>query len=70
MKVLVDFGNKVQTGFEPAPLRLIEIRALQINGCALGLRHHTRDARECRCARGLAALAGAISPPHRSRVRS
>lgn len=44
-KALVDFGNKVQSGFDPALLRLVKIRASQINGCALSLYNHTRDAR-------------------------
>ncbi len=41
---LNDFANAAQNGLEPAIVELIKIRASQINGCAVCLHMHTRDA--------------------------
>lgn len=47
VKPLVDFGNTVvQFGLEPSLIELVKIRASQINGCAICLHMHTRDARK------------------------
>ena len=47
MKLLIDFGTKVgQAGLEPSLFELVKIRASQINGCAICLDMHTRDARQ------------------------
>ncbi len=42
---LVDYSTTVAEGLDPALAHLIEIRASQINGCAVCLHMHTRDAR-------------------------
>ncbi len=41
---LNDFATAAQNGLEPAIVELIKIRASQINGCAVCLHMHTRDA--------------------------
>ena len=46
VKSLIDFGNAAQDGLDPALAELIKIRASQINGCAVCLAMHTRDARK------------------------
>jgi AhpD family alkylhydroperoxidase len=47
MRLLIDFGTKViDAGLEKSLVALVEIRASQINGCAVGLFMHTRDARK------------------------
>lgn len=47
IKPLIDFGNTVeQFGLEPSLTELVKIRASQINGCAICLHMHTRDARK------------------------
>lgn len=47
MKLLVEFGNAVeQSGLEASLMELVKIRASQINGCAICLHMHTRDARK------------------------
>jgi AhpD family alkylhydroperoxidase len=44
---LIEFGNTVAAmGLEPSLVELIKIRASQINGCAMCLHMHTRDARK------------------------
>lgn len=44
---LIDFGTTVvQNGLEPSLMELVKIRASQINGCAVCLHMHTRDARK------------------------
>ena len=43
---LIDYSKGVQAlGLEPSLLRLIEIRASQINGCAICLHMHAEEAR-------------------------
>ena len=43
---LIDFGRAVQAmGLEPSLLALVEIRASQINGCAVCLAMHVAEAR-------------------------
>jgi AhpD family alkylhydroperoxidase len=47
IKSLIDYGQSVQkAGLEPNLMRLVEIRASQINGCAMCLAYHTADARQ------------------------
>ena len=46
VRSLIDFGNAAQDGLDPALAELIKIRASQINGCAVCLAMHTRDARK------------------------
>ena len=47
LALLTDVGNAVgAAGLDPALVRLLRIRASQINGCAFCLRMHTRDAVE------------------------
>jgi AhpD family alkylhydroperoxidase len=46
VKSLIDFGNIAQDGLDPTLAELIRIRASQINGCAVCLAMHTRDARK------------------------
>jgi AhpD family alkylhydroperoxidase len=41
---LTDFANAAQHGLDPTIVELIKIRASQINGCAMCLHMHTRDA--------------------------
>ncbi len=44
---LIDFAKRVaQAGLEPSLAELVKIRASQINGCAICLHMHTRDARK------------------------
>ena len=44
---LIEFGNTVAAmGLEPSLVELIKIRASQINGCAMCLHMHVRDARK------------------------
>jgi len=44
MLPLQDFANAAQDGLEPRIVELIKIRASQINGCAMCLHMHARDA--------------------------
>jgi AhpD family alkylhydroperoxidase len=44
MMPLQDFANAAQEGLDPTIVELIKIRASQINGCAMCLHMHTRDA--------------------------
>jgi AhpD family alkylhydroperoxidase len=47
VKPLIDYGQGVaNSGLEKSLVSLVEIRASQINGCAICLDMHTRDARE------------------------
>ncbi len=46
VKPLIDLGTAVYQGLDPAIVELIEIRASQINGCAVCLVMHTRAARK------------------------
>ena len=47
IKSLIDYGATVQkAGLEPSLMRLVEIRASQINGCAMCLEYHTAEARQ------------------------
>jgi AhpD family alkylhydroperoxidase len=43
---LIDFGNSAQDGLEPTLKELVKIRASQMNGCAVCLAMHSRDARK------------------------
>lgn len=43
---LIDFAHSAQDGLDPTLVHLIEIRASQINGCAVCLTMHTRAARK------------------------
>lgn len=45
---LIDFSNAfiASSGLEPSILELVKIRASQINGCAVCLHMHTREARK------------------------
>ncbi|MGA0603435.1 carboxymuconolactone decarboxylase family protein [Caulobacter sp. KR2-114] len=43
---LIDYGQTVAAGLEPSLVALVEIRASQINGCAICLDMHIRGARE------------------------
>ena len=46
IRALIALGAQVETsGLEPALLRLVEMRASQINGCAYCLDMHSKDAR-------------------------
>lgn len=45
IKPLIDYSRTVQDGLDPALAHLVEIRASQINGCAVCLHMHARDAR-------------------------
>ena len=46
MQPLLDFGRAVEAqGLEPSLLELVKVRASQINGCAVCLDMHVRDAR-------------------------
>lgn len=46
-QLLVEFGTKVaEAGLEKSLVELVKIRASQINGCAICLNMHTRDARK------------------------
>lgn len=42
----IDFGRSVQARLEPTLAHLVEVRASQINGCAVCLDMHARAARE------------------------
>ena len=42
---LIDYARTVEARLEPTLLKLIEIRASQINGCAMCLSMHTQEAR-------------------------
>ena len=47
VKPLIDFANAVDAaGLEPSLMELVKIRASQINGCAVCLDMHARDARQ------------------------
>lgn len=47
MKPMIDFSNTVvEMGLEKSLIELIKIRASQVNGCAICLDMHTRDAIE------------------------
>ena len=46
LKPLIAFGMAAQQGLDPTIARLVEIRASQINGCAVCLAMHTREARQ------------------------
>jgi AhpD family alkylhydroperoxidase len=47
MQLLIEFGTKVaNSGLEKSLVELVKIRASQINGCAVCLHMHTRDARK------------------------
>jgi len=46
LKPLIDFGNAAQEGLDPTIVELVKMRASQINGCAMCLFLHTRDARK------------------------
>ena len=46
MKLWLDMSQKIAPAIEQELLRLIEIRASQINGCANCIRMHTADARK------------------------
>lgn len=43
---LTDYANAAQDGLDPTIVELIKIRASQINGCAVCLHMHTKDARQ------------------------
>ena len=46
MQLLIEFGTKVAAaGLEKSMVELVKIRASQINGCAVCLHMHTREAR-------------------------
>ena len=48
-KLLIDYGTQVAkaaAGLEPKLVELVKIRASQINGCAMCLLMHTREARK------------------------
>lgn len=47
MQLLIDFSTKVaNAGLEKPLVELVKIRASQINGCAICLHMHTREARQ------------------------
>ena len=47
VNLLIDFGTRInQAGLEHSLVELVKIRASQINGCAICLTMHTRDARK------------------------
>lgn len=47
VKPLIDFGRTIDGyGIDPAILHLVKIRASQINGCAICLDLHVKDARK------------------------
>jgi len=47
VNLLIDFGTRInQAGLEHSLMELVKIRASQINGCAVCLCMHTRDARK------------------------
>ena len=47
VQLLIEFGTKVAAaGLEKTLVELVKIRASQINGCAVCLHMHTRDARK------------------------
>jgi AhpD family alkylhydroperoxidase len=46
MKPLIDFGYAAEEDLDPTLAELVKIRASQINGCAVCLHMHGRDARE------------------------
>ncbi len=46
LKPLIAYAMAAQQGLDPAIAKLVEIRASQINGCAVCLAMHTREARE------------------------
>jgi AhpD family alkylhydroperoxidase len=46
LKPLIACAMAAQQGLEPALARLVEIRASQINGCAVCLAMHTEEARQ------------------------
>jgi AhpD family alkylhydroperoxidase len=47
IKLFIDFGNEVEAaGLEKSLVELVKIRASQLNGCAVCLHMHTRDARK------------------------
>jgi AhpD family alkylhydroperoxidase len=46
IKPLIAYSMAAQQGIDPAIARLVEIRASQINGCAVCLAMHTQEARQ------------------------
>ncbi|MBS0525065.1 MAG: carboxymuconolactone decarboxylase family protein [Proteobacteria bacterium] len=46
LKPLIAYAMAAQKGLDPAIARLVEIRASQINGCAVCLAMHTQEARQ------------------------
>jgi AhpD family alkylhydroperoxidase len=47
LQLLIEFSHKVEAaGLEKSLVELVKIRASQINGCAVCLHMHTRDARK------------------------
>jgi AhpD family alkylhydroperoxidase len=46
LKPLIAYSMSAQQGIDPAIARLVEIRASQINGCAVCLAMHTQEARQ------------------------
>ena len=46
LKPLIGFAMAAHQGLDPVIVRLVEIRASQLNGCAVCLAMHTREARE------------------------
>lgn len=47
VQALIAFGNKVaEAGIEKSLIELVKIRASQLNGCAICLSMHTREARK------------------------
>jgi AhpD family alkylhydroperoxidase len=46
VRPLIDYGRAVEASLEPTLAKLIEIRASQVNGCAICLDMHTREAIE------------------------
>ena len=47
IKLFIDFANEVEAaGLEKSLMELVKIRASQLNGCAVCLHMHTRDARK------------------------
>ncbi|WP_296379405.1 carboxymuconolactone decarboxylase family protein [Reyranella sp.] len=46
LKPLIGFAMAAHQGLDPTIVRLVEIRASQINGCAVCLAMHSREARQ------------------------
>jgi AhpD family alkylhydroperoxidase len=46
VKPLIEYGQMIQGRLEPSLAHLVEIRASQINGCAVCLAMHTQEARK------------------------